>query len=314
MRICSGFADKRTFSGAGASGRTAITALEILVCIGLITVLLAILIPAIQSSRQSSSRVSCVNRQRQLGVALQTFLATHHRFPSDNEKCFSWHVAVLPILEQSSLYDQIREAGRDCWTLAAMPQLEELQQSMVPLFHCPADPEQKSVSTNYLGNAGVGFYPEKNGTFSRKPARVADIKDGLSNTAAVSEFLSGWGKQPIESIDAPAQTLGDWKNLFVPACEAAVPSGEYPGALMGAAWMRPGYPITVYSHVLSPGRNSCSADGVGASMVTTPRSNHSGGVNLLMADGHIQFVANSIDTSVWRKFGARDDSVSIWED
>ena len=313
MRSCKVFNYIRCVRRSASGDRSAVTALEILVCIVVVTILLAIVIPAVQSVRETSRRMSCVNQQRQLGVALQAFVATHRRFPSDNENCFSWHVAILPIIEQQSLYDEIRETGKDCWAPVAVPGLEALQNNFVPLFHCPSETDRNAAITNYLGNAGSGFYKAKNGTFSRKPATAADFKDGLSNTAAVSEFLGGWNKHPIEPLDVTAETLEQWKTEFVPACEVAVPSGRYPGALIGSSWLRPGHVMTVYSHILPPGNNSCDSDGKGITMVTTPRSNHPGGVNLLMADGSYQFAASSMDTSVWRKIGARDDSVSIWE-
>lgn len=313
MRSCNVFNEIRGVRSSTSGNRSAVTALEILVCIVVVTILLAIVIPAVQSVRETSRRMSCVNQQRQVGVALQAFVASHRRFPSDNENCFSWHVAILPMIEQQSLYDEIRETGKDCWAPVAVPGLEALQNNFVPLFHCPSDTDRNAATTNYLGNAGSGFYQAKNGTFSRQPATAGSFKDGLSNTAAICEFRTSWAAQPIESVDAPTGTLTEWKYEFVPTCEARLPSGEYPGALMGAAWLRPGYPITVYSHILSPGKNSCSADGAAITMVATPQSNHPGGVNLLMADGSVQFVASSIDQSSWRKLGARDDRISIWD-
>lgn len=314
MRPCNVFSEIRIVRNSTARDRTAVTAIEILVCITVVTILLAIAIPALQSARETSRRMSCANQQRQLGIALQTFLATHRRFPSDNEKGFSWHFVNLPMIEELSLYDEIREVGKDGWGGTTNSSLDALQEKRwIPLFHCPSDPEQNASRTSYLGNSGSGFYKAKNGTFSRTPATAADFKDGLSNTAAVSEFLGGWNKHPIEPLDVTAETLEQWKTEFVPACEVAVPSGRYPGALIGSSWLRPGHVMTVYSHILPPGNNSCDSDGKGITMVTTPRSNHPGGVNLLMADGSYQFAASSMDTSVWRKIGARDDRISIWE-
>ncbi len=294
--------------------RAGLTAVEVLIVIAVVSLLLSLLIPAVQVARNTARRLDCTDRQRQLGIALHQYLAAHQKFPSDNNKCFSWLVEILPMIEQESLHTKIREAGVNCWTGDSVSVLDELQKTPVRMFQCPMDPDVEAHNTSYLGNSGSGFHLSENGTISRKPATTGAFVDGLSNTAAVCEFLSGWGKHPIEHLDSPVATLEEWKQQFVPACAARKPLGNFPGSYMGVGWMSPGYPVTVYSHVLTPGQNSCkSSTGGTQTMIATPRSNHSDGVNLLMADGRVQFTSTSIDIEVWRQLGARDDSKSVWD-
>jgi len=293
-----------------------ITIIEILVIMTVLGVLAAIVIPSIQVARSTSRRMSCTHHLRQLGLALHSHLTTFARFPQDNENCLSWHVTTLPMLELTSLHNDIRRVGKDCWKPETLPELEAFQGYPVPTFHCPADPFSRSDQTNYLGNTGSGYFvrKEQNGVFSRPAARPSDFIDGLSNTAAIAEFRMGQNQHPVEHLDLTSETLEEWKSTVVPACQQRKPSGRFPAPFMGVGWLTPGYPTTTYSHVLTPGGNSCKpSTGGTAAMIATPRSFHPQGVNILMADGHTRFVSVSVDLSVWRQIGSRDDSKSFWD-
>lgn len=296
--------------------RAGITVVEVLAVLAVMGLLLAIIVPALQSARESARRLDCSHRQRQLGVAVHQHLTVFRRFPADTERCFSYLVALLPMLEQDVLRTQIDAAG--CWSTQSVPILENLQQQQVlSLLHCPADPDARAVHTNYLGNSGPGFFRGAGGFLSTPAATAANFSDGLSNTAAITEFVTGHGRQPMEPIAAPVNDLAEWK-VFVEQCQAFVPPGPYPGSLMGNGWLQPGHPLTAYTHTLPPGSNSCRSTiksaGNMARSVASPRSYHRGGVNVLMADGRVEFIAQSIDQTVWRRLGTRNDTLSIWED
>lgn len=296
--------------------RFGVTIVEVLVVIGLIGVLIGLLVPAVQQSREAARRITCVGHQKQIGIALHQHLATFGRFPADNEDCLSWQVKLMPMLEQAELFEQIRVAAKGCWNPESTIALERIQGGIaIPVYRCPSDPDSGKGSTNYLGNSGPGFHRSENGTITLKAATDADFVDGLSNTAAVSECLVGLGKQPINHLPVPAESLAEWKSLFVPACRSEAESQRFPGAYMGLRILEPGYPSTVYAHILEPGANSCKGKGGGtATMISTPRSNHRSGVNLLMADGSVVFQSYTVDVRIWRQIGMRNDRLSFWED
>ena len=75
-----------------------ITLLELMVVISLITILLALLIPAVQHARVSAAHVQCLSRMRQLGMALHNHQSTFEEFPSFVDRKFNWQVALLPFL------------------------------------------------------------------------------------------------------------------------------------------------------------------------------------------------------------------------
>jgi prepilin-type N-terminal cleavage/methylation domain-containing protein len=88
--------------------RPAFTLVELLVVIAIIGVLVALLLPAVQSAREASRRSRCQNNLKQIGLACHNFHDINGEFP----KAFvpttglSWHVMILPYIEQSSLYSQ----------------------------------------------------------------------------------------------------------------------------------------------------------------------------------------------------------------
>jgi prepilin-type N-terminal cleavage/methylation domain-containing protein/prepilin-type processing-associated H-X9-DG protein len=173
---------------------------------------------------------------------------------------------------------------------------------------------------------------------------IAAVTDGTSNTAMFSEHLLGAGsglddpsKSPAVAGSplakralflAPSVTLtadtGDVATLqkFVAACQA-IPGGTAPteDATTGANWiMAQGYDnaSVSYTHVMPPNKYSCIGNGAGwptflvdgaqggYGAAITATSNHPGGVNVCMGDGHVQFVKDSVSFQTWWALGSRN--------
>jgi prepilin-type N-terminal cleavage/methylation domain-containing protein len=124
MRIRNSFRQLRSI------GRTGFTLIELLVVIGILGLLIAILLPAVQAARESARRNGCVNNQKQLGVATGNYETTFGTFPAGRLGCddtgdsmeiavcppglppeektaASGFVLILPQLEEQSLYDRL---------------------------------------------------------------------------------------------------------------------------------------------------------------------------------------------------------------
>jgi prepilin-type N-terminal cleavage/methylation domain-containing protein/prepilin-type processing-associated H-X9-DG protein len=93
-----------------SKSRTGFTLVEVLLVIGIIGVLAALIVPAIQKVRESANRTVCINNLKQIGLALQNYQAVHGVFPpgldglNGPQPFLSWNARILPYLEQQSLW------------------------------------------------------------------------------------------------------------------------------------------------------------------------------------------------------------------
>ena len=85
------------------------TLVELLVVLAMVSVLAALLLPAIQAAREAARRVQCTNHARQIGLALQTHHDTYQRLPSGwtaypphGEPGWGWASILLQYIEQQN--------------------------------------------------------------------------------------------------------------------------------------------------------------------------------------------------------------------
>jgi prepilin-type N-terminal cleavage/methylation domain-containing protein/prepilin-type processing-associated H-X9-DG protein len=298
--------------------RSAFTLIELLVVIAIVAVLIGLLLPAVQKVREAASRMSCSNNLKQIGIALHSHHDTYKSFPAGRDpwpKPFSPHAHLLPFIEQENLQNLIdfnspTSTGPNA-TAAVTP---------VKTFQCPSDPASGRVpgstyaGTNYVANVGTGTvnygdYTVGDGVFLlNRPIGFRDLTDGSSNTVAFSESVLGSG------TDSNGPTPADPKRqvLQLPggtpttpdACSAGA-NGTWSGQ-RGDRWINGGYQSTLYTHFLSPNSSTWDCTNVSNNYgLTTARSWHSGGVNVLLCDGSVRFVPDSIPLAVWQALSTR---------
>jgi prepilin-type N-terminal cleavage/methylation domain-containing protein/prepilin-type processing-associated H-X9-DG protein len=318
------------------------TLIELLVVIAIIGVLVGLLLPAVQQARESARRAQCVNNLKQIGLALTNYHDSVKSLPvgrvmmnssqyfspnqtfSPDMMSFSPHAQILPYLDQSVLYDAIN--FNLPW---ADPSNTTVLSTTVAGFLCPSDPREYIpigwAPNNYCSNEGTslvyrygandpsGFninMPPPNGAFFADVSyRFAQFRDGLSNTALFSEHVSG------DFSNAIATNNGD---IFLPGTHPTTPTQAYSQCLainylnlqyqgqsnVGAPWIYGSSGTTEYNHTAPPNTRSCMFP-PGRQMVI-PNSYHPGGINLLMGDGSVRFVKNSINIVTWMALGTRN--------
>jgi prepilin-type processing-associated H-X9-DG protein len=234
------------------------------------------------------------------------------------------HVSMLPFIEQSDLYDRIQERKLSNWNAAVPIDI------VLPILLCPTDSApvlvgtSKKAGTNYAGNCGVwlipnGFdglfvyLPPPPGPYRGAPVRLADVTDGLSNTAALSEILrasESKGRLRVNWNTPKLYMLSTELDAFASYCRS-LPDNPFEFGWVGDPWAR-GLPwtegavgFTLYNHGIEPNNPSCyNQDGV-ASALSAAASEHSGGVNVLLGDGRVEFIGEAVDRVVWRDIGSR---------
>ena len=305
---------------------------ELLVVIAIIGGLVTLLIPAIQSSRGAASRSSCANNLRQLNLAAHHHVATRGYFPSGSVAkefaaqpftawtLYRWSALaeLTPFLENTAVYNRL-DLSVPLYgaTFRVRPENVEIVKAVVSEFLCPSD-IGVSVSpefgpTNYAMCAGSGVGGgtprETDGVFyMNSQITPARISDGLSKTALISESVLGQPRQGAFHDPHTEYKFAFASPLTDSICDAA--NQWNMSDPRGFAWANGEFRCALYNHYLTP--NSATPDcmgvqlGGGVKVQFTPygwrtaRSAHPGGVNLLMADGAWQFIADEIDADVWR--------------
>lgn len=308
------------------------TLVELLVVIAIIGVLVALLLPAVQQAREAARRMQCSNHLKQLGLALHNYHDTYGYFPprrqgtSTNSNRLSGHVALLPFIEQSAMYDQIRAGdpnnnippwGPTPWSGWAV------WDRTPPSLICPSGTTEhtREEYTNYSFSVGDSI-SGNDGWFDgdrvsntvrglfhvRHGSNMREITDGTSNTIAMSERLatsfSMGAKQQVRIREGTATGLSGLASN--PAACAAEADGAFfanPGSVKGRTgwkWTDGRIEKVGFTTILPPNAASCAegsdTNGDASTTILPPTSNHPGGAMGLFADGSVSFINETIDT------------------
>jgi prepilin-type N-terminal cleavage/methylation domain-containing protein/prepilin-type processing-associated H-X9-DG protein len=311
------------------------TLVELLVVIAIIGILVALLLPAIQSAREAARRSQCINNLKQLGVALHNYHNTHKKLPVGAYSCCwgTWQMAVLPFIEEQQLADlyqfipkskpyfddRYRYYNRPEDAPGLNPPMRnyEVTSKRIATLTCPSDEPQVASGYpnahdgitfhNYVANFGNTNHV---GTFHPGPTGAPQI-DYLGSPFIGHEPHKTTGQVQFD-LFTTFRKITDGLSKTIMASETVQGQG---GDLRGYTWW--GWATGFETYAAPNGsepdrmqqRDDCKNDlqpnppcdlSFGPRFNNAARSRHPGGVNVVMCDGSVQFVVNDVDLSTWR--------------
>ncbi|WP_254511030.1 DUF1559 domain-containing protein [Anatilimnocola floriformis] len=292
--------------------QSAFTLVELLVVIAIIGVLVALLLPAVQSAREAARRTQCLNHLRQWGLGMHLHVDTFEKLPyaAKSNPRTVWVPQLWPYVEQKALFDSYRfDLNFSDVPNTIQNSLDSPVGKRINIYYCPSDrvnamqlaPGDPSFRAkgNYNLNWGdvtqpalttpVAFSPFGYTDFASrdKPrqSKLAEITDGTSSTMLMSEM-----RAPI--VNTHMDHRGDMLNDDE-ACTYFMtndpPNSRTPDT------MAPNYCVDDTQHKLP-----CTT---GANRSKAARSQHPGGVNVMFADGSQRFITDNISLTSWRAMG-----------
>jgi prepilin-type N-terminal cleavage/methylation domain-containing protein/prepilin-type processing-associated H-X9-DG protein len=306
--------------------REGFTLIELLVVISIIAVLIALLLPAVQSAREAARRVQCVNNLMQLNLALQSYESAHEAYPPGVTDAagpvsnaptglhHNWIVRILPYLDQRNAYNRFN------FNIAVYsPQHDTVRALRLSVLSCPSD-----------GSAFSGLGASYGACHNDVEAPIDSTNNGMF-------FLNGSVRHE-EILDGAAFTifLGEKRHLnndlgWASGTRATLRNtGSTPNSpILGL--IEASYPTTVAKGELpddpddSKGLAEVDEDGklvvpgprlkpIAGGMVGGFSSSHNGGSDFSFGDGSVRFLKNTINPKVFRNLGNRADGELVGAD
>lgn len=329
------------------------TLIELLVVIAIIAILIALLLPAVQQAREAARRTQCRNHLKQFGVAMHNYHEAHSMFPIgasarlgavDVFVYANANALLLPYIEQAPLL-QHYDMGAT-WR----GQSPTLARTVIPMFLCPSSSSDAVEHEPYFGSGGLNLpvgdeyavthylyskglndawcYPRRippseRGMFDiNQSTRMRDLKDGSSST-----FAMGEGDTAPPSCHGPGCTNLRYSHtgeLQTSAQSWMAAESNYRSIVSGSGVVNTGmFGVTVDPLNKTPvtdtfafviGLNDCRGSwNDGPHGTSNFRSTHVGGGFFLMGDGATRFVAENINTDVYRHLSTIGDGEVVGE-
>ena len=316
------------YPGGSASMGTrsrAFTLIELLVVIAIIGVLLALLLPAVQSAREAARRTQCLGNLKQIALAMHQYQNVHSVFPPGKKGCCwgTWLVYNLPYLEQQAMFNAWNSSG----------------------INSPGVPANYDLDLRYFGAANMTVTSTRLAGLSlpQRPDQRPDLGHDQRrhlrlHLAELRRELRQYHRAPgrfpghrlpgrsvrghrfpagrLQSAGARAtvgfNAITDGTSNTLLLSEVVVGQGQ---DLRGFSWWgdaatfeafatpNSSFPDVLFSPIYCINQSPnppCTSATTALPEMYAARSRHLGGVNVAMADGSVRFTKNSINFQMWR--------------
>lgn len=302
--------------------RRAFTLIELLVVIAIIAVLIALLLPAVQQAREAARRTQCKNNMKQVGLALHNYHDAHIVFPPGATSCnpcnglyvndprvgHAVYADILPFLDQTNVYNQLNWSmpGYAYYTPSYNLAHENAVKTKIPAYICPSSTTKTlwvypgssapammftQEQTHYVAIAGSvnaaslagRSYIASGGLFNKNRSKsIRDMTDGTSNCMIFGEYSGrAKGANGVKQTEAEALSNVNGQPWF----------GFYEGD--GA--------VSATYHAHKTIRYAPNLYWYGSVIFNQQslKSEHAGGIHIMMGDGAIRFLSENIDLQTY---------------
>jgi prepilin-type N-terminal cleavage/methylation domain-containing protein len=320
--------------------RRGFTLVELLVVIAIIGILVGLLLPAVQAAREAARRMSCSNNVKQICLSMHNYHDTYKTFPYGSfnlreawpSNGTNWRVLIMPFIEQGNVHRSLAftttshfmgggAAGADAFKDNLV-----LRNLIIPTYRCPSTPiepfEIAPVSNNngtalnasYVGiqgaarpvpgtdpnigtrDCGHGWSCENGILFPNGTTNMANITDGTSNSILISD-QSGL----VNKVNRTSNYYGAWYGSRHPR-RITDPAGCGDLWQTGTTCVR----FAPNSNIVQTGATEAMYRNN-----TVINSLHTGGVQVGLADGSVQFIGDTIDFLTLKRLCCRYDGEPV---